>query len=166
MIYEHFSRNFQPNIADAIVNHLKREAHSHDPGAESISCPRCFVLPSNTVPYDRWAGMLWNEGQMEILRLYHVDESGFCNYLTHYGEGKHSTTEGKKYVKSAIGWHVNALENLWPLCIAAQHLTWTTLVREEASPPLDRQTQAGGHEKYFLFSEYADASDCLSRRLT
>ena len=153
-IYEHFSGNFSPKFSEAIIKHLKRcEAPSRDPDAESISCPRCFVLPSNTVPYDRWAGMLWNEGNMEILQLYHVDESGFCNYLTHYGEGKKSTSEGKKYVKSAIGWQVNALEKLWPLCVAAQHLTWTTFVREAASSPLDRPTRARSREKYFFCSK-------------
>jgi hypothetical protein len=148
MIYSHFSTGFSPKVADSIIKHVKSyEELPRDPDWACISNARCFLLPSNTEPYDRWGGMFWNEGEMEILRLYHVDESGFCNYLTHYGKGKHSTPEGKKYRQSAIGWQVNDFESLWPLCVGAQHLTWTTLVREEASPPLERQTRAKSREK-------------------
>jgi len=120
----------------------------------SISHVRCFSLPSNTLPFERWPVILWNDGDMEILQLYHVDETGFCNYLTHYGMGKHTTSEGKMYLQSSIAWKVNDLGNLRPLCVCAQHLTWTIFVREEAS--LAGDTPGGNPEKFLPFVEHRD----------
>jgi len=155
-IYNHFCLNFSPKVAVSIVNHLEEYETWATCLAPivSISQARCFSLPSNTLPFDRWPVILWNDGGMEILQLYHVDDTGFCNYLAHYGMGKHSTSEGKMYLQSSIAWGVNRLGNLWPLCVGAQHLTWTIFVRKAAS--LAGDTPVGDPEKFLPFLEHRD----------
>jgi hypothetical protein len=147
-IYNTLTANFSGRVANSIIQHLRRyEGNREFTEPHPISNAHCFVLPSNTLHYDLWAGMLWNEGDMEILQIYYIDEIGFCNYLTHYGKGKYRTANGMWYSHSAIGWQVCDLENLRHLCVAAQHLTWTTLVRPQSHARVDRKTRAGTLEE-------------------
>jgi hypothetical protein len=150
VIYNTLTANFPVQVADSIIEHLRRHEYwcsREFPELHPISNAHCFVLPSNTLHYYMWAGMLWNEGDMEVLQIYYIDETGFCNYLTHYGKGKYRTANGMRYAHSAIGWQVCDFENLTHLCVAAQHLTWTSLVRPQSQARVDRKTRAGSLEE-------------------
>ena len=118
----YFGFYFSSCIADSIRQHM--EHYLSYSCSQAISNSRYFRLLSFTESYDHWPVMTWNEGQMEVLRLFHVDsETHFCNFLTHYGWGKRSFSDGKRWEHSAISWQVNDLTVLKALCIAAQHLT-------------------------------------------
>jgi len=126
----YFSFYFSSGIAASIGRHM--EHYLLHFSSQIISNSRCFRLLSFTESYDHWPVMTWNEGDMEILRLFHVDsQTHFCNFLTHYGRGKRSFSNGKRWEHSAISWQVNDLTVLKALCIAAQHLTWRRQSRED-----------------------------------
>ena len=74
--------------------------------------------------------MLWREGEMEILKLFQVDDTGFLGVLTHFSMGKQSTSVGKQSWQAAISWQATGADNLKTLWIAASCLTWTPLVRD------------------------------------
>lgn len=126
-----FGRYLTPLGAEGIVNHLQLEEKHRYFNPVQISNSQAFVFPTSA---GSWGVMLWKEGEMEILRLFLVDGTGFVNMLTHYGRGKESTSTGKQYWESAISWQVNHLNNLKMLWIRAQHLTWTApaLIRAQA----------------------------------
>ena len=126
----YFGFYFSSGVAASIRRHM--EHYLLHLSSQIISNSRCFRLLSFTESYDHWPVMTWNEGDMEVLRLFLVDsQTHFCNFLTHYGRGKRSFSNGKNWEHSAISWQVNDLTVLKALCIAAQHLTWRRQSRED-----------------------------------
>ena len=122
-IHSTFNRLTSPKIAESIVNHLQLYSQR---ALETMKDFRPFVLPSLCEAHDCWPVLMWNEGELEALRLFHVDEDGstFCNFLTHYASGKRTDGNGKDWMSSAIYWSVSDLRVLRSLFVASQHLTW------------------------------------------
>lgn len=92
----------------------------------SLSSCRAWVLYSLTPDYGQWPIVEWREGDMEMMAIFHFDDDyhgdGFCDCLTHYSSGKHSSSGEKGWIQQSICWTVNGLNSLKSLVVAMQHL--------------------------------------------
>jgi hypothetical protein len=84
----------------------------------NLGISMCYSL---TADYERWPVVQWNEGDVEVLRLYHLEDSS-CSWLTHYGLGKHWTPAGKNWLQASVSWSVRNRRSLRSLFVASQHL--------------------------------------------
>lgn len=82
---------------------------------------RASVIYSLTADYDYWPVVDWKERELEVRTLFHVDEDGFCNCVSHYASGKHSISAGKDWIQSAMCWTVSGPSSLKSLVVAVQH---------------------------------------------
>jgi hypothetical protein len=117
-IFDSISSCTSPIVGDLIARYLV----DHQLDGPISNC-RASVLHSLTAGYDRWPVFQWNEGDIEVIKIFNInDEYPSCNWLAHYGCGKHSTRTGKEWKRSAICWSVGDTRGLRSLVVASQHL--------------------------------------------
>jgi hypothetical protein len=88
---------------------------------ERVRDLRVSVCYSLAADEKSWPVVEWKEGDVEVLRLYHLEDNS-CSWLTHYGVGKHWTPAGKDWLQAAVSWSVRNRRSLRSLFVASQHL--------------------------------------------
>jgi hypothetical protein len=129
------SAHLTPAEANSVASDLaKYVLHA----AERVYNLRISVCYSLTTDYERWPVVQWKEGDVDVLRMYHLEDSS-CSWLTHYGLGKHWTPAGKDWLQAAVSWSVHDQTSLRSLFVASQHLKgslrWSDMLNEQEKSP-------------------------------